>query len=115
MGSVAVFLVLLLLGRVKSEYRMLIIIRGNRQKSADVRRLVFDSFKKTPVLRAENTTAEKFEFIYEIDRRTLELFEKKEREEAVKIGRSPELFVDKLYALGELDYVNVVAQNDEIA
>lgn len=114
-GSVAVFLVLLLLGRVKNEYRTLIVIRGNRSKSADVRRLVFESFKKTPTLRAENTTSEKFEFIYEVDRRTMDAYEKAERAEAIKEGRTPKLLIDRLYDVGELDYVNVVAQNDELS
>ena len=114
-GSAVVFIVLLLLGRVKSEYRTLLIIRASRKKGEAIRKIVFDYYTKAPILKAENSTNETIEFIYEIDRRCVEASRKRENQEAVKAGRDPQSISDKIYALGEVDYVNIVAQSDEIS
>lgn len=114
-GSAVVFLVLLLMGRVRSEYRTLLIIRADRGQSDEIRRLVFESFTKTPILKAENTTDAKTELIYEIDRRAMAKYEDAERMCAIKEERKPQSFVDRVYQLGGVDYVNVVAQSDEIS
>lgn len=114
-GSILVFLILFIMGRVKNEYRTLLIIRGKRRKENEIRRFVFESMTKTPVLKAENTTEDTVEFIYEIDRRALMKFEDTEREEAAKDDREAESFTDKLYKLGDIEYVNIVVQSDEIS
>lgn len=114
-GSAVVFLVLLVLGRVKSEYRTLLIIRADRGKAEEVRRIVFEYFVKTPVIKAENTTDTKVEFIYEIDKLSLEKSKVKEMKRALKEDREQNSITDKLYALGGIDYINIVAQSDEIS
>lgn len=114
-GSAVVFVVLLLLGRVKNEYRMLLIIRGDRIKEKEIRRTVFEYFTKTPIIKAENSTEEKVEFIYEIDRRMIGLSQKHENALATAEEREHESIIDKLYALGGIDYVNLVSQSDEIS
>ena len=114
-GSAVVFLVLLLLGRVKNENRMLLIIRGDRIKANEIRRVVFEYFSKTPMLKAENSTEEKVEFIYEIDKKVLEASRKQENKNAATKEREQQTISDKLYVLGGIDYVNLVAQSDEIS
>lgn len=114
-GSGIVFLVLLLLGRVKNEYRTLLIIRADRIKAEAIRKIVFDYFTKAPVMKAENSTDEKVEFIYEIDRRCMDDSKNRESKKAIEEKREPQSISDKIYALGGVDYINIVAQSDEIS
>lgn len=65
-GSAMVFLVLLILGRVRNENRILLIIRGSKEHSMDMERIVFSYFNKRALLRVRNTTAEHVELIYEM-------------------------------------------------
>lgn len=102
-GSAVVFLVLLILGRVRNENRMLVIIRGGKNKATEIEGVVFRYFNGKAILKVKNTTAESCEFIYEMPRSVYELVYKNETD-----------ITDKLYALGGIEYVNVVAQSDEI-
>lgn len=70
-GSSIVFLVLLLFGRVRSENRMLLIIRAQRDKEDGIRKILFSYFKKPPVIKAQNTTESTVEFIYEVNRKMI--------------------------------------------
>ncbi|MDD6160642.1 MAG: DUF4956 domain-containing protein [Oscillospiraceae bacterium] len=103
-GSGAVFLLLLLFGAIKNDSRMLLIIRGSRSVEGEVQSLLFRRFSKKAVLRVNNTTPDSFELIYELSARTLN----KSRREAGDI-------CDPIYALGSIEYVDLVLQNDEIS
>ena len=103
-GCAVVFLVLLALGRVKNENRILLIIRGDKSMSTDIERLVFSYFDKKALLRVRNTTVDKAEFIYEMPRRVWQLNYQKDVDIA-----------DALYALHGVEYVNTVTQSDEIS
>lgn len=103
-GSSAVFVVLLFLGRVRNENRVLLIIRGVKAKSMEMERLVFDYFDKKAVLKVRNTTPEHVELIYEMPRRVYQLTYKRDVDIA-----------DALYALEGIEYVNTVSQSDEIS
>lgn len=111
-GSTVVFLVLLLFGRVRSENRMLLIIRAQREKEDEVRRVLFSYFKKPPTLKAQNTTEFTVEFIYELNRKMILAAQR--RQEVAEDGSKPSL-QDQLYALGDVSYVNLVVQTDEIS
>ena len=113
-GSGAVFIVLLLLGRVKNENRMLLIIRANRIQEAGIRKTLFEYFPKAPVIKAQNTTGEKVEFIYELNRKMLTAAQTREAKDAASKNRESQTLTDKIYALGGVDYVNIVVQSDEI-
>lgn len=102
-GSAMVFLVLLVMGRVRNENRILLIIRGSKQLTSQIEKLVFDYFDKRALLRVRNTTAQQVELIYEMPRRAWELNYKRDTDIA-----------DALYALGDVEYVNTVTQSDEI-
>ncbi len=102
-GSSAIFLVLLVLGSVRSDCRMLLIIRANRNCCDGIEALVFRCFARRAVLRVKNTTAKGVVYIYELSRKNLNRAQ----------ARHPGL-TDEFYALGDVESVNLVAQSDEI-
>ena len=111
-GSSVVFLVLLLFGRVRSENRMLLIIRAQRDREEEIRKLLFSYFKKPPVIKAQNTTETTVEFIYEVNHKMIAAAQ---RNQAVAADGGKPSLNDQLYALGGVHYVNLVVQSDEIA
>jgi len=102
-GSAFVFFLLLLFGRVKNDNRVLLIIRTARMNEERVEALIFRYFARRASLRVKNTTEDSVEFIYELNKRLLE----KKRGAGGRI-------TDELYAIGKIDYFNIVAQNDDI-
>ena len=102
-GSTVIFLVLLVLGAIRSDTRMLLIIRGSSTSESKVEALVFQYFNRNANLRVKNTTPNTVEFIFELSRKTLEQAQKKHV-----------TLTQDLFAIGGLDTVNFVAQNDEI-
>ena len=111
-GSAIVFLLLLFFGRVRSENRILLVVRAQRDREEAIRRLLFGYFTSPPVIKAQNTTEATVEFIYEVSAKMLEKARKVQKPQAD--GSKPSLN-DQLYALGGVHYVNLVVQSDEIA
>ena len=103
-GSGIVFLVLLVLGRVKNDNRILLIILGARNMERRIEAIVFDYFEAKAMLRVKNTSRESIELIYEMPRKTYLISNKKEKSIA-----------EMLYELESIEYVNIVTQNDEIS
>ena len=103
-GSVVVFLVMLLLGRIRNDVRTLIVIRAARSQELAIEGLVYEYFHGRASQRVKNTTEETVEFMFEIRRKTLDKHQT-EAENSI---------TDELYAIGGVDYVNIVAQADEI-
>lgn len=102
-GTGTVFVVLLFLGRVRNENRILLIIRGSKSKCLDMEGIVFDFFKGKALLKVKNTTDQAAELIYEMPRRVYQITYRKNQD-----------ITDKLYSLGGVEYVNIVTQSDEI-
>lgn len=65
---------------------------------------MYEYFGGRAVQRVKNTTEDAVEFMFELSRGMLERAQKK--------AEHP--ITEELYALGGVEYVNVVAQNDEI-
>ena len=103
-GSVAVFVVLLVLGRVRNDVRTLLVIRAARTQELAIEGLVFEYFHGRAVQRVRNTTEDSVEFMFELSRGQLNR----------SLKRADRPITDELYALGGIDYVNIVSQNDEI-
>lgn len=103
-GSAIVFLILLVLGRIKNESRMLLIVRGARSTDKRIMSVVSEYFSRRIDLRVENTTERTVELIYEIP---LKIFE--------KASNRAESIADCLYEIEHVEYVNVVAQDDDIS
>ncbi|MBR2406482.1 MAG: DUF4956 domain-containing protein [Clostridia bacterium] len=102
-GSAITFAVLFILGAIKNDNRMLIIIRGARNKQSVASGYLFKLFKNKAILRVKNTTEETMELIYEVSSSVLKKVEKETN------------IADALYDLGGIEYVNIVMQNDEIS
>lgn len=102
-GTITVFIVLLFLGRVRNENRILLIIRGSKSKCLEMEGIVFDFFGGKALLKVKNTTAQMAELIYEMPRSVYQITYKKDQD-----------ITDKLYSLGGVEYVNIVTQSDEI-
>ena len=107
-GSAATFLILLVLGRIKNDNRILIIIRTSRVNEERIEALIFQYFARKATLRVKNTTENSAEFIYEISKRMLENAQKQ------KSGKGKSIS-DAIYEIGNIDYCNFVTQNDEIS
>lgn len=103
-GSAVVFLVLLVLGRVRNENRVLLIIRAANTKEIDIEGEVARYFNHKPVLKVKNTTPSTIELIYEMTRKVYMDSYKKEQS-----------ITDCLYQMGSVEYVNIVSQSDEIS
>ena len=103
-GSAITFVVLLIFGLIKSDNRMLVIIRAARSRQATIQAHMFALFKRKAILRVRNTDDENIEFIYEINQNLLR-----------KVEEKGENLIDSVYNLGGVEYVNVVMQNDEVS
>lgn len=102
-GTATVFLALLIVGGIKSDNRMLLIIRSSRINELRIESIVYNYYNRKAILRVKNTTPETIELIYELSKKV----EKKSSSKEKSIS-------DKLYELSGIEYVNLVEQNDEI-
>lgn len=109
-GSAAAFLVLLIFGRIKNDNRMLLIIRTARVNEERVEALVFQYFARKANLRVKNTTENSVEFIYEVGKSVLD-----SASGGSKSKKQKKSITDALYEIGNIEYCNIVAQNDEIS
>ena len=103
-GSGIVFALLFIFGSIKNDKRMLLIIRADRTLQESIQATVFKMFERRAIMRVRNTTKDKVEMIYEI---SSEILRKAE------IGKHS--ICDKIYELGNIEYLNIVMQNDEIS
>ncbi|MCL2842509.1 MAG: DUF4956 domain-containing protein [Oscillospiraceae bacterium] len=103
-GSGVVSVVLLLMGRVRNENRILLIIKAQKSLESDIEGIVFQHFNMKPQLRVKNTTPNSVEFIFEMGRSTYNRAHKGEKN-----------ITQLLYEKDGVEYVNVVTQNDEIS
>lgn len=102
-GSTAIFLVFLLFGAVRSDTRMLLVVRADRNLEEKIEAMVFQYFERQAVLRVKNTNTGNVESIYEMSRKTLE-----------RAQRQHPALTGDFYKLGAVECVNIVAQSDEI-
>ena len=103
-GSGIVFIVLLFMGRVRNENRILLIIKAQKSLESDIEGAVFKHFDMKPMLRVKNTTANTVEFIFEMDRSTY-----------IRSRKGAKDITEILYEKDGIEYVNIVTQNDEIS
>lgn len=103
-GSGVVFVLLLALGRVKNDNRMLLVVRGARNMERRIEAVVFDYFEAKAMLRVKNTDQEMIELIYEMPRNVY-----------IKAGKKEKSISELLYELERIECVNIVTQSDEIS
>lgn len=103
-GSGVVFIVILILGSIKNDNRMLLIIRAERIRQFDIKAQVYKLFGGRAIIRVENTTEQTVELIFEITSKMLKKAEKEEQD-----------ITGSIYNIGSIEYVNIVVQNDDIS
>jgi uncharacterized membrane protein YhiD involved in acid resistance len=103
-GSAVTFFVIFILGCIKSDNRILLIVRADRAKQPMIKSQVYKLFSGKAILRVENTTQDTVELIYELTQKMVRNAEKGE----INI-------TDSIYKLENIEYVNLVMQNDEIS
>lgn len=103
-GSAVVFIVMLIMGRIRNDVRTLIVIRAARSQELTIEGLIYEYFHGRAQQRVKNTTEDAVEFMFEIRRKVLDKYQL----------AADNTITDELYALGGVDYVNIVAQADEI-
>ena len=104
LGSAFIFLVILLFGRIRNDSRMLMIIRVARVNEERVEALIFQHYARKATLRVKNTTETSVEFIYELSKSLID--------KDLKGGRR---ITDEIYKIGNVEYFNIVMQNDDIS
>ena len=103
-GSSIIFIVLILFGKVKNENRILIVVSASLGLEREIEGIVFKSFNGKAIQRVKNTTKDTVEEIFEVSRKEYE-----------KTLLDEESIVKKIYKLGNVNYVNIVTQSDEIS
>ena len=103
-GSFIVFLIMLILGRIKNDNRILLIIKASRINDLKIEGTIFNYYNHKAQLKVKNTTKDTVEYIYELTKKTYE-----------KNRIKDESISDTLYKIKNVDYVNIVYQNDEIS
>ncbi|HPF20034.1 MAG TPA: DUF4956 domain-containing protein [Syntrophomonas sp.] len=104
LGSCAVFIILLVFGKIRNDNRILLIIRAARNIDRKIEAIIFDYFDDKAQLRVKNTTEANVEFIYELTKKVVDKTITREKN-----------ITEILYELGSVEYVNLVTQNDEIS
>ena len=103
-GSGILFIVLILFGKVKNENRILIVVSGSLSLERDIEGIIFQTFNGKAIQRVKNTTKDTVEEIFEVSRKDYQ-----------KTLLDDESIVKKIYKLGNINYVNIVTQSDEIS
>lgn len=103
-GSIAIFVILLVLGRVKNDDRMLLVVRAKKVVERNIESTIFTYFDRKAIMKVKNTTPETVEFIYELPSKAYKMINSKSKN-----------ITDMLYELGTVEYVNIVTQSDEIS
>lgn len=103
LGSSVIFILLWVMGRVKNENRMLLIVKCDRTLEVDLEGIFFQYFDGKAVQRVKNSTTNTIEMIFEISRKDYD-----------KQHHVDNQLTEKVYQLGNIDYFNIVSQSDEI-
>lgn len=103
-GTAIVFVVMLVFGAVKNDNRILLVVRGARNDDLKIESTIFEYYSHKANLKVKNTTAKNVEYIYEITKKVYN-----------KQLTKKESITDALYKIKNVEYVNLVVQNDEIS
>lgn len=103
-GTGIIFVFLLIFGRIQNNDRYLLIIRGNRAKEKDIEKVVAKYYAANAKVRVKNSTKESIEFIFELSQKMIHTAEK----------TNADSIMNELYKIEDINYVNVVCQNDEL-
>ena len=103
-GSAIVFALMLFFGLVKNDNRILLVFLVPRNNDLKIEGIIFEYYSHKANLKVKNTTDTSVEYIYEL---TKKVYNKQLSKE--------ESITDALYKIKNVEYVNIVVQNDEIS
>ncbi|HEL0008873.1 TPA: DUF4956 domain-containing protein [Streptococcus equi subsp. zooepidemicus] len=102
-GSSVIFMLLLLMGAVRNDNRLLLIVRCDKQMEVELERLVFNYFSGKAIQRVKNTTSDDIEMIFELSKKDYDSTYQQDNQ-----------LTEAVYQLGRVDYFNIVSQSDDI-
>ncbi|HEL0560840.1 TPA: DUF4956 domain-containing protein [Streptococcus equi subsp. zooepidemicus] len=102
-GSSVIFMLLLLMGAVRNDNRLLLIVRCDKQMEIELERLVFNYFSGKAIQRVKNTTSDDIEMIFELSKKDYD-----------STYQQDNPLTEAVYQLGRVDYFNIVSQSDDI-
>ncbi|ADL34252.1 hypothetical protein bpr_I1515 [Butyrivibrio proteoclasticus B316] len=102
-GSLVIFLVLLLLGAVHSDDVYLISVKADRNAENDISMLMTNAFRGKANMRVNNSNSKSCELIYEV---TGKMLKKKVNGQDIK---------EELYNIDSVSMVNIICQSEEIS
>ncbi|CRU08347.1 membrane protein [Streptococcus equi subsp. equi] len=102
-GSSVIFMLLLLMGAVRNDNRLLLIVRCDKQMEIELERLVFNYFSGKAIQSVKNTTSDDIEMIFELSRKDYD-----------STYQQANPLTEAVYQLGRVDYFNIVSQSDDI-
>ena len=101
-GTVVIFIFLMIFGMVKNNDRFLLIIRADRRVAEEIEKLIDLVYSSKAKMKVKNTTSENVEYIYELSQYII-----------TKYKNNLDV-TEELYKLDSVRSVNLVCQNDEI-
>lgn len=101
-GSVIIFLLMLVIGGVSSNTRYLLIVRGTREMTDELETVMRDKFKGKARMCVKNVGRESVEYIYELSEKQVKKY-------------NDEKTSQRLFELKGISEANLVGQNDEIS
>lgn len=101
-GTVVIFIFLMIFGMVKNNDRFLLIIRADRRAAEEIEKLIDLVYSSKAKMKVKNTTSENVEYIYELSQYIITKY------------RNNLDVTEELYKLDSVRSVNLVCQNDEI-
>ena len=101
LGSVVIFLLMLVLGNIQGNNRYLLIVRGGAAAGEKIEQAVQEVYGGKARLCVKNSARESVEYIYELSQKLLQ------RTENVDIS-------ERLFQMDSVETVDLVSQNDEI-
>jgi uncharacterized membrane protein YhiD involved in acid resistance len=101
-GTIVIFIFLMIFGMVKNNERFLLVIRAERKIAEEIERMIDSVYTSKAKMKVKNTTMDSVEYIYELSQHTIN-----------KYGKNLNI-ADELYKLDSVRNVNLVCQNDEI-
>ena len=103
-GTIIVFIIMLFFGRIKNDNRILLVVRGPRNQEKKIEGVIFNYFNHKANLKVKNTTETSIEYIYELTKKVYN-----------KQLLKDESITEELYKIKNIEYINIVVQNDEIS
>lgn len=102
-GTLYMFIILLVVGNVQNNTRYLLVVRSQRGKANEIKECIDKYYAKKAIFRANNTNKEFDEIIYLVSSNTMK-----------KASKQKETISEKLYAIDGVTSVNTVSQNNEM-